>query len=144
MQTHTHACLETLHFCGCSIFLWKSPLRFFFLTITSRVEKSRLSCFLPAHPPAGKVGEVSVGYLGGSIPVVSHVSKRLLSSGLYGFILPPGTARCSIGVKAVSAQAQGILNARIYLFFNSSGSLVSQGNFLCLWAHTEVPNKVIC
>lgn len=98
----------------------------------------------PASPPScWKGGEVSLGNLGRSIPVILHVSKCSLPSGLYGFILLRGTAQCSTGVQAVSAEAQAILNASIYLFFNCSESLVSQGNFLCLWAHTEVPDKVI-
>lgn len=94
-HVHTHRSVP-----GGPAFLWLLyfPLEttiksfFFFLTIISGVEKSHLSCFQPAHPP-GRVGEVSLGCLGRSTPVVSHVSKHLLPSGLNGFLLLPGTAQ---------------------------------------------------
>lgn len=90
-HVHTHRSVP-----GGPAFLWllcfPLSLFFFFLTIISGVEKSHSSCFQPARPPSGKVGEVSLGCLGSSIPVVSHVSKRWLPSGVYDFLLLPGTA----------------------------------------------------
>lgn len=118
---------------GEASFLWllHSPLEIaieilLLITVTSRVEKSHPSCFLPAPPPVGKAGDVSLGHLG--------VSRRSLPSGLYGGILPP--AFCSPAsrqgeMKAAPALAQGVLKARACVFFSCSESLLSPGNCLC-------------